>query len=135
MHIEVGVHTDSENHSRFVKWVNSRNYGSRPFCREWRFYDIAIQEVHKDKLLADLKWYHKDQLVGGFKTKFVKKVLNFFIKRLGMEVIDLKKIEKTPEKWFTPIDWNSDARCTHSAYLEVLGGFKDSFDKKGHEEI
>ena len=93
MHVEVAVHTDPVNHKKFAKWVDSRDYGSRPFLREWRFYDIAVQEVHKDKLLADLKWYHKDKLAGGFKTKFLKKILNFFIKRLGFEVIDMSNVE------------------------------------------
>lgn len=135
MHVEVLVHTDPSNHKRFQEWVNSRDYGSRPFLREWRFYDIAVQSQHKDKLLADLKWYHKDRLIGGFKTKFIKKVINFFVKKLGMVVVDMANIEKTPEKWFEPINWNDDDRCTHSAYLEVLGGFKDSVNNLGQEEI
>ncbi len=133
MHIEVAVHTDLENHKRFSEWVNSRNYGSRPFDRVWMIHDIAIQKVHKDKLLADLKWYHKDILVGGFKSKVLKKIIDFFIKRLGMEVVSLDGVEKTPKKWFTPVKWKEG--CTNGAYLEVIGGFKDSFDKYGHEEI
>lgn len=135
MHVEVVLHTDPGNHKKFQEWVNSRDYGSRPFLREWRVYDCAIQEKHKSQFLSDLKWYHKDRLCGGFRTKFIKKLINFFIKRLGMKVIDMDKVEKTPKKWFTPIKWNDKERCTHAAYLEVIGGFKDSFDKHGHEEI
>ena len=134
MHIEVAVHTDPENHKRFQEWVNSRNYGSRPFIREWRVYDIAVQEEHKDKLLADLKHYHKSETCGGWKSKTLKNIINFFIKRFGMIVVNMNNIEPTPNKWFTPINWNDEQRCTHAAYLEVIGGFKDSF-KNGHEEI
>jgi len=135
MHIEVALHTDKGNHEKFVEWINSRDYGSRPFCREWRIYDVAISEVHKNKLLADLKWYHKSHLNGGYKTKYIKKIINFFIKVFGLEVIDMDKVEKTPVRWFEPIKWNDKERCTHAAYLEVLGGFKDKKDKYGHEEI
>lgn len=135
MHIEVALHTDPGNHEKFQEWINSRDYGSRPFLREWRIYDIAIQEIHKDKLLGDLKWYHKSTLNSGFKTKTIKKIINFFIKRLGLRVIDMENIEPTPEKWFEGIKWNDKKRCTHAAYLEVIGGFPDGFDKTGHESI
>lgn len=135
MHIEVAVHTDLANQKKFTEWINSRDYGSKPFDRVWMIHDIAVQEVHKDKLLADLKHYHKNNLVGGYKTTRLKKIINFFIKRFGMIAIDLDSVEPTPDKWFEPIKWDDQSRCTHSAYLEVIGGFKDSFDKKGHEEI
>ena len=127
------IHTDLENHQRFSEWINSRNYGSKPFDRVWMIHDIAVQKIHKNKLLADLKWYHKTATCGGFKSKTLKKINNFFIKILGMEIINLDNIEKTPKKWFTPVKWKKG--CTHGAYLEVIGGFKDSFDKYGHEEI
>lgn len=132
-HVEVAVHMELENHKRFSEWINSRNYGSRPFDRVWMIHDIAIQEIHKDKLLADLKWYHHNRMVGGWKPKALKKIINFLIKRFGMQVVDLDNVEKTPAKWFQPIKW---ARGTaHSCYLEVIGGFPDSFDEHGHEEI
>lgn len=135
MHIITLVHTDSVNHKKFVKWINSRDYGSRPFCREFRFYDIAIQEVHKDRLLADLKHYHKENLTGGTKTKKIKKVIDWLFKIMKLKPVSFEGIEKTPSKWFTPINFNGKEACTHAVYLEVIGGLSDTFDKYGHEEI
>ena len=97
-------------------------------------HDIAIQEQHIPNLLADLKWYHHPRMCGGWKPRTIKKIINFLIKRFGMKVIDLDNIEKTPEKWFTPINFGKDKKTIHSCYLEVIGGFndvKDPTDKKG----
>ena len=139
MHVEVAVHTDLTNHKKFTEWINSRDYGSRPFDRVWMVHDIAIQEQHLPNLLADLKWYHRSKMCGGWKSKTVKKIINFLFKRFGLKVIDMEGIEKTPEKWFTPIKWDDKNVVTHACYLEVIGGFpdmKDKTDKTGiREEI
>jgi len=134
MHIITLVHTDSVNHKKFVEWINSRDYGSRPFCREFRFYDIAIQKANKDKLLADLKWYHKNHISTVTKTKKFKKFIDFIFKLLRLEVVNFDGIEKTPKRWFEPINFGKGWH-TNALYLEVIGGFKDHEDKTGHESI
>jgi hypothetical protein len=78
-------------------------------------------------------------MCGGFKPKLIKKIINFLIKRFGMVAIDMDDVKPTPDKWFKPIPWDTKTRNTHSCYLEVIGGFKDSFDNEGtphrHEMI
>lgn len=135
MHILTGVYTDPKNHEEFPKWINSLDYGSRPFCREFRFYDIAISEKNKDKLLAELKWYSKEKLVGMTKkkTQLIQKMIKFVMKIFRLKPVDMDNIEKIPEKWRKPMTFVPG--CTHGLYLFPIGTLPDRKDEHGHEEI
>ena len=134
MHVVTLIHSDPRNFKDFEKWVNSRDYGSRAFCREFRLYDINIQEKHLPNLLGDLKYYYKGNMVAAYKkNKFIKKIINFVIKFMKLKPIDIDSVERTPPKWFKGIKFNPET-C-HGIYLYPLGGFPDKKDKKGHEEI
>lgn len=135
MHIPTLVYTDPRNHERFPKWINSLDYGSRPFCREIRLYDIAIQEVHKDKFLADLKHYSIDPSSSPAKGKATRmmKIAQFFLKLLGLTPVTFEGIEKTPLKWHKPLTYAHG--CTNAVYLLPIGSLPDIKDKHGHEEI
>ena len=127
-HIPILVHTDPRNFPEFEKWINSLDYGSRAYCREWRVYDINIQEQHKDKLLGDLKYHYKETMIGlGKKTKILKKIIGWIMKIPGIKTIDMSKIELTPKKWFR--DFKKKSYVTHSLYLYPLGIIPDSKDK------
>lgn len=140
MHILTFVHTDPRNHERFPKWINSLDYGSRPFCREIRLYDIAVQEVHKDKLLADLKHHGISAASSPAKSKVTKmiKLAQFFLKFFKLKPVSMEGIEKTPEKWHKPFPYAHG--CTNTIYLSPVGSFPDIKGKKGkgkedHDEI
>lgn len=134
MHVITLVHSDPRNFKPFEKWVNSRDYGSRAFCREFRLYDINIQEAHLPNLLGDLKHYYKGNMIAAYKkNKLIKRIINFVRKRLKLKEIDMDSVEKTPKKWFTGI--NCGPNTCHATYLYPLGGFPDIKDKYGHEEI
>ena len=118
----------------FRKWVNGLDYGSRPYCREFRLFDLNVQEVHKDKFLADLKHYYKSSGVAAYKHNgMVRKIMNFFIKILRLQKIDMDSIEPTPSKWFKGMEFAPNS-CG-GFYLFPLGGIPDGKDKFGHEEI
>lgn len=134
-HILTLVDTDPRNFKPFENWVNSLNYGSRPFLREVRLFDIAIQEVHKEKFLADLKHYYKSKLVGmsELKTQLIQKAIQIPPRMIGMKPIDMNKIEATPTKWFKPVKFPYGV--THGLYLFPIGSYPDRIDERGHMEI
>lgn len=140
MHIITAIHSDARNFEAFREWVNSRDYGSRPYCREVRFLDLNIQEVHLEKFLADLKWFYKEDLVGfkqsngKYKTSKYKKLWKWFVKLLGLKYIDIESVERTPKKWFEKPKYPNKHQ-TLCFYLHPLFGIPDFKDKSGHEEI
>lgn len=116
----------------FPKWINSLDYGSKPYCREFRLFDVNVQEVHLEKLLGDLKHYYKGGANAYKKKGFVKKLIHFFVKFLGMKKIDMDKIEPTPDKWFRPMEFAPNS-CA-GFYMFPLGGIPD-YKRDGHEEL
>ena len=134
MHIPTLIHGDPRNMENFRKWINSLDYGSKPYCREFRLFDLNVQEVHKDKFLADLKHYYKANGVAAYKkNNLVRKIINFIIRFLKLQKIDMDSIEPTPDKWFRGMNFAPNS-CG-GFYLFPLGGIPDGRDCHGHEEI
>ncbi len=128
-HVLTFIDTDPRNFKAVEKWINSLDYGSRPFCRELRLFDIAIQEEHLPKFLADLKYYEKEGLIGlGVeKTNFIKKVIQWALKFLKLQPINMEEIKKTPQKWFKPIEFPKGV--THGVYMFPVGLYPDRLDR------
>jgi hypothetical protein len=129
MHVLTLVHTDPRNHERFQKWINSLDFGSRPFCREVRLYDIAVQEKHLDKLLEHLKRYYKGAMIGSgeYTTGKIQKMIRWVMKFFKLKPVYIENVEEIPKKWFKPINFAHG--CTHSCYIFPIGSYPDKKDK------
>lgn len=146
MHLLTLVESDPRNFKNFEEWINSREYASRPYCREIRLYDINVKEKDLPYLLGDLKHYVKlpKEEEGKFKTffKVYNKVLSFISKVFPLYPVDVDNVEKTPKKWFQPIKQKNKKEQSGPmkyvpsyCYLRPLGYIKDRKHKGGNERI
>jgi len=133
MHVITLVHGDPRNFENFREWINSLDYGSKPYCRRFALMDINVQEKHLPNLLGDLKYYYKGNMVAAYKrNSWVKKFINFVIRIMKLKKIDIDSVEKTPKKWFKGMKFEPGS-CA-GFYLYPLGGMPD-VKRDGHEEI
>lgn len=129
MHVLTLVETDPRNFKPFEEWINSRDYGSRPFCREIRLYDLNINEKSLERFLGDLKYYDYQTPIK-HKMKIVNWIIKMVHKIFGLKYIDMSKIEKTPLKWFEHVKFGG----VPFLYLKPLGTLPDVVSH-GNEEI
>ena len=133
MHVVTLIHGDPRNFKNFEEWINSRDYGSRAFCRRFALMDINIEKGSLPMLLGDLKHYYKKNMIAAYKrNSWIKKFINFVVKVMKLEKIDMDSVEKTPAKWFKGM--KSEPNTVNGMYLYPLGGFPDIV-RYGHEEI
>lgn len=146
MHVLTLVEADPRHFKNFEEWVNTREYGSRTYCREMRLYDINVKEKDLPYLLGDLKHYDKVPAKGKKKYSRFFRFYNFLVKQLGkvlpIEPINMEKVEKTPKKWFNPIPRTKGKKPSGPmkyvpkyVYLKPLGAIKDRKHKGGNERI
>jgi len=148
MHILCLVESDPRNWKAFEDWINSRDYGSRTYCREIRLYDINCNERVLDKFLADLRHYYKP-VVAGEKSfnifyRIYLKLLRLLKGIIPIHPIDMSKVEKTPEMWFEPYTKylkkvRKSGAMKHTGqfmYILPIGYLKDrKHEKSGDERI
>jgi len=124
MHIITLVESDPRYFKKFEEWINSRNYGCRPYCREIKLYDLNIKKIKLKEFLADLKNY---QYGGSDKpipfNKSAWKIVTHFVKLLR-KILKLKPINmdgiKTSGNKCKGIPW---------LYLYPVGYIEDRFHK------
>ncbi len=126
--VEVLMYGDPRNWKNVEDWINTLDYGSRAYNREWRAYSISMQKQNIPLLLADLKHHYKGGIIGmPRKSRFMIKIMKFFLKLFGIQKIDMDKIEKTPDKWFK--DFKKQKHICHSVYMFPIAILPDSLDK------
>jgi hypothetical protein len=95
MHIITAMHGHPANFEIFQKWINSLNYGSRPYYRELRIGDIQIREELKEKLLADIMNYYNPNKSG---VGSLRPFLKLIMKPLKLKPVDMLGIKPTGKK-------------------------------------
>ena len=117
MHIITLVESDPRYFKKFEEWINSRNYGCRPYCREIKIYDLNIKKVKLNEFLSDLKNHHYQ---GNERTKkILYSVIKLVKKVLKLKDIDMNAVKPSGNKCHVP--W---------LYLHPIGYIEDKFHKK-----
>jgi len=138
MHLILMVDTMPETHQKFVDWMRKREYPlkgilrdgtTRPFPCEIKLYDIRIKSEVADEFLRDIK--HLD-CIGHVDTneKNVEKmddIKKTISEVTPLEYVDMKKIEKRPEK--------EQPEIGGFVYLQVMGKLKDPKDNTGSDVL